>query len=169
MQCNIDRNISTALYYHIDKSLINKPAVSRMSKISDEMRASLQVLRNFSHYSDCATRRTTAGTGFDSWFSLLHRVQWIQRTVSDGKWSERGADHSLPSGDEVRNCGAIPLFPHTFSWRHYELTTGTNLSIVFIWTDIWPMFFSFDHCLYISVCWNGWLYFRSEISVVAST
>jgi hypothetical protein len=40
------------------------------------------------------------------------------------KGPRREADHSPPSRAEVKNGGAIPLFPHAFSWRGSYLRTG---------------------------------------------
>jgi hypothetical protein len=52
-------------------------------------------------------------------FSLLHNVQTgsgahpAYYTMGTGG----KADHSPPSGVEVKNDGAIPPFPHISSWR----------------------------------------------------
>jgi hypothetical protein len=44
-------------------------------------------------------------------------VQWLPISLSPGlKRQGRKADHSPPSSVEVKNCGAIPALPHTFSW-----------------------------------------------------
>jgi hypothetical protein len=39
------------------------------------------------------------------------------RAYSGLKQQGREADHSPPSSGEVKNGGAIPPLPHTFSWR----------------------------------------------------
>jgi hypothetical protein len=45
-------------------------------------------------------------------------IQWIPETVSPGvkRW-EREAEHSPPSGAEVKDGEAIPPLPHSSSWR----------------------------------------------------
>jgi hypothetical protein len=41
-------------------------------------------------------------------------IQWVPRGFSLGvKRRSREAEHSLPSGAEVKNCGALPPLPHT--------------------------------------------------------
>jgi hypothetical protein len=62
-------------------------------------------------------------TSRDNIFSLLHSVQTGSRAhpasylIGNGvKQPGLEADHSLPSGTEVTNSGAIPPTPHTFSW-----------------------------------------------------
>jgi hypothetical protein len=45
-------------------------------------------------------------------------IQWELEAVFAGiKRLVREADHSPPSTAECKNCGAVPPFPHTFSWR----------------------------------------------------
>jgi hypothetical protein len=41
-------------------------------------------------------------------------VHWIPGALSLGtQWPGHDTDHSLPSGAQVKNCGAIPPLPHT--------------------------------------------------------
>jgi hypothetical protein len=42
------------------------------------------------------------------------------------KWPGREADHSPPSSAEVKNCGAIPVLPHTSSWYSASLIKHRN-------------------------------------------
>jgi hypothetical protein len=45
-------------------------------------------------------------------------IQWVPGALSSGiKRSGREDDHSSPSSVEVKDDGAIPLLPHTPSWR----------------------------------------------------
>jgi hypothetical protein len=42
-------------------------------------------------------------------------IQWVLRALFSGvMWPGREADHSRPSGAEVKNGGAIDPFPSTF-------------------------------------------------------
>jgi hypothetical protein len=44
-----------------------------------------------------------------------HPVQWVSGALSPGvKRLGREADHSLPSGADDENDGAIPPLPHTY-------------------------------------------------------
>jgi hypothetical protein len=45
-------------------------------------------------------------------------IQWVPGPLSPGvKWPGREVDHLPPSNAGVKNGGAIPQIPNTFSWR----------------------------------------------------
>jgi hypothetical protein len=45
-------------------------------------------------------------------------TQWVPEALSPGvRWQLLEADHSPPSGAEVKNGGAINPLPHTSSWH----------------------------------------------------
>jgi hypothetical protein len=53
----------------------------------------------------------------------------VPGTISPGiKRPGREPDHSLPSGAEVKNSGAIPPLLNTPSWSDAQLSTGITLS-----------------------------------------
>jgi hypothetical protein len=58
-------------------------------------------------------------------------VQWVLEDVFWAvKQKRHEADHSPPSSPKVKNGGAIPLFPHMFSWHylHYSLKISVEVS-----------------------------------------
>jgi hypothetical protein len=50
--------------------------------------------------------------------SVQPPIQWVPGAISLGIMRPgREADHSPPSNAEMKNGGAIPPLPHTYSWR----------------------------------------------------
>jgi hypothetical protein len=78
-----------------------------------------------------------------SFFSSPHHTEWLwgpPSLLSTGygggflpwgaKWQEREADHAPPTSAEVKKGAAIPLLPHTPSWRSAQLSSQSdNLTV----------------------------------------
>jgi hypothetical protein len=66
-------------------------------------------------------------------------IQWVPGALSlRVKWPGREADHSPPSGAEVKECVALYLHsPNTPSWRGAQLKHRDN--------------FTFTFCLYLVI------------------
>jgi hypothetical protein len=62
-------------------------------------------------------------------------IQWVPGAVSPGaKRKVREADHSPPASAEVKNGGAIPSLPHTYSWRDpSSIKDGDNFNLTYLY------------------------------------
>jgi hypothetical protein len=55
-------------------------------------------------------------------------IQWVLGVLSLGiKQPRHEANHSCPSSAKVKNCGAIPPLPHTYSWCGAKLIKNRKI------------------------------------------